>query len=106
MIKKFGVILSIGMLCFNSMKFDSYADEVYKRNLIKGNTRQISMELNESAFKKADEVFLINEEALVDGISLTPLAYAKNAPIIPVKFNVLPSEERTAISSRPAFVST
>ena len=44
------------------------------------------MKLNESAFKKADEAILINEDAIIDGISVTPLAYAKNAPIIPVKW--------------------
>ena len=36
--------------------------------------------------KKSDEAILINEDSIIDGISVTPLAYAKNAPIIPVKW--------------------
>lgn len=87
MIKKFMTVLSISILCFTSMRFESYAEGKYNRNLIKGNTRQISMELNESTFKKSDEAILINEDSIIDGISVTPLAYAKNAPIIPVKWN-------------------
>ncbi|WP_286315795.1 cell wall-binding repeat-containing protein [Romboutsia ilealis] len=86
MIKKFVTILSISILCFTSIGFESYAEGKYTRTLIKGNTRQVSMKLNESAFKKADEAILINEDAIIDGISVTPLAYAKNAPIIPVKW--------------------
>lgn len=94
MIKKFITILSIGILSFTSIGFESYADGKYNRNLIKGNTREISMELNKSIFEKANEVFLINETALVDGISTTPLAYAKNAPIIPVKMNELDNKTK------------
>lgn len=94
MIKKFTTILLISMLCFTSRGFESYAYGKYNTNLIKGNTREISMELNKSIFEKADEVFLINEDALVDGISATPLAYAKNAPIIPVKMNKLDNKTK------------
>lgn len=94
MIKKFITILSISVLFFTSIGVESYADGKYNRNLIKGNTREISMELNKSVFEKADEAFLINETALVDGISATPLAYAKNAPIIPVKINKLDNKTK------------
>lgn len=94
MIKKFTTILLIIMLCFTSRGFKSCADGKYNTNLIKGNTREISMELNKSIFEKANEVFLINEAALVDGISATPLAYAKNAPIIPVKMDKLDNKTK------------
>jgi len=85
MIKKFMTVLSISMLIFNSLKIEVYSDGKYNRKLIKGNTEQISMELNESVFKSADEAILINENAIIDGIAATPLAYVKNAPIIPIK---------------------
>ena len=66
MIKKFITILSIGILSFTSIGFESYADGKYNRNLIKGNTREISMELNKSIFEKANEVFLINTSGACD----------------------------------------
>lgn len=92
MIKKFMTILSIGILSFTSMKFEVYTDSEYNRKLIQGNANQISMELNESAFKSADEAILINEDEMIDSITATPLAYTKNAPIIPVKSKQIDKE--------------
>ena len=47
MIKKIVTILSISIMCFTSMGFESYAKGKYNRTLIEGNTRQISMKLNQ-----------------------------------------------------------
>lgn len=99
MIKKITTILSISLLCFTSTKLDIYANEKYNRNVIKGTPMEISMELNKSAFKKSKEAILINEEALIDGISATPLAYAKNAPIIPVKWKSIDKETKNYLKT-------
>ncbi|MBO3443034.1 cell wall-binding repeat-containing protein [Clostridium sp. CCUG 7971] len=82
MIKKTISAVSLSLLIFTSSTLNIFADSNYKKELIEGKTREISMKLNKSAFKKADEAILINEKSLVDGISATPLAYAKDAPII------------------------
>ncbi|WP_042271303.1 cell wall-binding repeat-containing protein [[Clostridium] dakarense] len=82
MIKKTISAVSLSLLIFTSSTLNIFADSSYKKELIEGNKREISMELNKSAFKKADEAILINKDSLVDGISATPLAYAKDAPII------------------------
>ncbi|MDK2562974.1 cell wall-binding repeat-containing protein [Romboutsia sedimentorum] len=99
MIKKITTILSISLLCFTSTKLDIYANEKYNRNVIKGTPMEISMELNKSAFKKSKEAILINEEALVDGVSTTPLAYAKNAPIIAVKWKSIDKETKNYLKT-------
>ncbi len=99
MIKKITMILSISLICFTSTKLDIYADEKYNRSLIKGNPMEISMELNKSVFKKSKEAIVMNEEALVDGISATPLAYAKNAPIIPVKWKSIDKETKNYLKT-------
>lgn len=82
MIKKTISAVSLSLLIFTSSTLNIFADSNYKKELIEGKTREISMKLNKSAFKKADEAIIINEKSLVDGISATPLAYAKDAPII------------------------
>lgn len=82
MIKKTISAVSLSLLIFTSSTLNIFAEGNYKKELIEGSKREISMELNKSAFEKADEAILINEKSLVDGISATPLAYAKNAPII------------------------
>lgn len=83
MIKKKILTLLVGFM-FATTYIDVYADSNYKKTLINGDNKQISMELNKSYFKKADEAIIINENAGVDAISATPLAYLKDAPIIAV----------------------
>ncbi len=99
MIKKITTVLCVSLLCFTSTKLDIYANEKYNRSLIKGTPREISMELNKSTFKKSKEAIIMNEEALVDGISATPLAYAKNAPIIPVKWKSIDKETKNYLKA-------
>jgi putative cell wall-binding protein len=53
-----------------------------KTDVVDGDRQDISLELNKSVFKKADEVILVNENATVDSISATSLAYARKAPIL------------------------
>lgn len=82
MIKKTISAVSLSLLILTSSTINIYADSKYNRELIEGNTGNISMQLNKKVFKKANEAVLINENSIVDSISATPLAYAKDAPII------------------------
>jgi len=59
-----------------------YANENYKKEVISGTNSEISNSINKRAFKKSDEAIIINENASIDAISATPLAYLKKAPII------------------------
>lgn len=59
-----------------------YAQSKYNKERINGSRREISMELNKSVFKSSKEIILVNEESVIDAISATPLAYAKDAPIV------------------------
>lgn len=92
MIKKTISAVSLSLLVFATSTLNIFADSKYKKELIEGTTEEISMELNKSAFKKADEAILVNEESIVDAISVTPLAYAKDAPIITTEWKKLDKE--------------
>lgn len=92
MIKKTISAVSLSLLVFATSTLSIFADSKYKKDLIEGTNKEISMELNKSAFKKADEAILINEESIVDGISATPLAYAKDVPIITTQWKKLDKE--------------
>lgn len=85
MIKKTILTLLMGITVATT-SISVYASENPKKVIINGSSKKISRELNEKAFKKADEAILINEDASIDAISATPLAYAKNAPIIPTSW--------------------
>lgn len=86
MIKKTISAISLSLLIFTSSALNIYADSKYNKSLIEGSSKEISMKLNKSVFEKADEAIFINEESLVDAISVTSLAYAKDAPIITTKW--------------------
>ncbi|EGT2203215.1 cell wall binding protein [Clostridioides difficile] len=85
MIKKISTILSLVLLISISSTMGVFADAKPKRELIEGSIPEISTELNKRAFKDSKEVILVNEDSIVDSISATPLAYAKNAPIVVTK---------------------
>lgn len=96
MIKKTAMILSVGLLALLPLN-DVYANSNYQKNLIKGSNQQISLKLNKSVFKKSDEAILINENASIDAISATPLAYSKDAPIITTEWKDLDKKTKDYI---------
>ncbi|MGL6107507.1 cell wall-binding repeat-containing protein [Romboutsia sp.] len=82
MMKKIKVLFCALVLILASGTLDVYAQSKYNKERIKGTRREISMELNRSVFKSSKEAIFVNEDSVIDAISATPLAYAKNAPII------------------------
>ena len=85
-----GLVLSFILLISSCENI--FADSKYNKKLIDGDTKQISMTLNKDVFKKSDDIVLINENALIDAISATPLAYKLDAPIITTKSKKLDTE--------------
>ena len=85
MIKKLAYVL-LALFTMVTLSISVYANENYKKEFIKGTNGEISTIINKRAFKKADEVILINENASIDAISVTPLAYLKKAPIITTSY--------------------
>ncbi|MEG0180808.1 MAG: cell wall-binding repeat-containing protein [Romboutsia sp.] len=92
MIKKAVAILSLISVMVISSITDVYAQDGYNNIYIEGSPQEISLELNKEVFKNADEVFLVSEELSTDALSLTPLAYAKDAPILTVEWKKLSKE--------------
>ncbi|MDI0265938.1 cell wall-binding repeat-containing protein [Clostridioides difficile] len=84
MIKKISTILSL-VLLISISTIGVFADTKPKKELIEGSIPEISTELNKRVFKNSKEVILVNEDSIVDSISATPLAYARNAPIVVTK---------------------
>ena len=99
MIKKISTILSLVLLISISSTIGVFADANPKRELIEGSIPEISTELNKRAFKDSKEVILVNEESIVDSISATPLAYAKNAPIVVTKSKKTVVEANKSLNS-------
>ena len=85
MIKKLAYVL-LALFTMVTLSISVYANENYKEEFIKGTNGEISTIINKRAFKKADEAILINENASIDAISVTPLAYLKKAPIITTSY--------------------
>ena len=81
MLKKLTSILLVSFTVITT-SVNVYANENYKEEVIRGTNSEISQSINKKAFKEADEAILINENASIDAISVTPLAYLKKAPII------------------------
>lgn len=79
-----GLILSFIILVSSSKNI--FANSKYNKELIDGDTNQISITLNKKAFEKSDDIILVNEDSLIDAISATPLAYQLDAPIITTKW--------------------
>lgn len=64
-----------------------------------GATRfETAVELSKSKFTAADTVVLINRNAILDGVSATPLATALKAPILYTESNYLQSATKNEIS--------
>lgn len=67
--------------------------------VIGGATRfETAVELSKSKFTTADTVVLINRNAILDGVSATPLATALGAPILYTESNYLQSATKNEIS--------
>lgn len=67
--------------------------------VIGGATRfETAVELSKSKFTNADTVVLINRNAILDGVSATPLATALAAPILYTESNYLQSATKNEIS--------
>lgn len=67
--------------------------------VIGGATRfETAVELSKSKFTNADTVVLINRNAILDGVSATPLATALGAPILYTESNYLQSATKNEIS--------
>ena len=81
MIKKIVCTLLTGIILTTSLS-DIYANEKFTLEHVNGSNAHILKSINEKAFKKSDEAIIINENASIDAISATPLAYLKDAPII------------------------
>lgn len=84
MIKKIATVLSLILTISISSSSVIYA-EVANKELLEGSMAEISRDLNKEVFKSSKEAILINEKSIVDSISATPLAYAKDAPILVTK---------------------
>lgn len=82
MIKRRITGLALSFILLISSSKNVFADSKYNKELIDGDTSQISMTLNKKVFKNSDDIVLVNEDSLIDAISATPLAYKLNAPII------------------------
>lgn len=85
MIKKLSVALSIALTI--TISSTTYLDALNADNVdvIDGTTQEISMELNKNVFKRSDNIVLVNEDSIIDSLGATPLAHAKNAPLIAAK---------------------
>lgn len=85
MIKKLSATLSIALsiFIFTGACIDAY--DAAEKEVIDGKVQDISADLNKKVFKKSKEVILVNEKSIVDSIGATPLAYAKDAPIVVTK---------------------
>ncbi|MBS3957691.1 MAG: SpoIID/LytB domain-containing protein [Clostridiales bacterium] len=53
----------------------------------------------------SDRVFVVNGETLVDALAVSPVAYARRIPIIPVRSASIPAES-AAVLDRPAITRT
>lgn len=89
MIKKIATLLFLIPVICSATIGDVYAENGYTKSKIQGTSQEISLELNKSVFTKADEAILISEVLSTDAISVTPLAYLKNAPIITTEWKNL-----------------
>lgn len=85
MIKKLSATLSIALSIFMFSGASINAYDIANKEVIDGKVQEISTDLNKSVFKKSKEVILVNEKSIIDSIGATPLAYAKNAPIVVTK---------------------
>ncbi|WP_027701369.1 cell wall-binding repeat-containing protein [Metaclostridioides mangenotii] len=85
MIKKLSATLSIALSIFIFSGTCINAYDAAKKEVIDGRVQDISADLNKRVFKKSKEVVLVNENAIVDSIGATPLAYSKDAPIVVTK---------------------
>lgn len=92
MIKKAIAVLSLISIMVISPITDAYAQDGYNNTYVQGSQQEISLELNKNVFKKADEAFLVSEQLSTDALSLTPLAYVKDAPIIATEWKNLSDE--------------
>lgn len=92
MIKKIATLLCLITIICSSSIGEVYAENGYTNTYIEGTAKEISLELNKSVFTKADEAILISEKLATDALSATPLAYAKNAPIITTEWKALSDE--------------
>lgn len=85
MIKKLSVALSIALTI--TISSTTFLDALNSDNVdvIDGTTQEISVDLNKNVFKKSDNIVLVNEDSIIDSLGATPLAHAKNAPLIAAK---------------------
>lgn len=92
MIKKIATLLCLIPIICSTTLGEVYAQNGYTNSYIDKSAQEISLELNKSVFTEAEEVILISEKLATDALSATPLAYAKNAPIITTEWKKLDSE--------------
>lgn len=85
MIKKIFIILLLVLLIFIFSMIGVFVDVNFKRELIEGSILEILIELNKRVFKDFKEVIFVNEELIVDSISVIFLVYVKNVLIVVIK---------------------
>ncbi|MDR1774335.1 MAG: cell wall-binding repeat-containing protein [Clostridioides sp.] len=80
-IKKVILPILIGVSMF--IKIDSlHAYDNLNIENIDGTPNEISNELNNRYFKQSDEIVLIGGGSMYDSVSVSPLAFLKNAPVV------------------------
>ena len=74
--------LAIAMVAGSAVISPVSAAETSVETLIGKNRIETSIKISKDGWKKAETVILVNDSAIPDALTATPLAYAKNAPIL------------------------
>lgn len=74
--------LAIAMVAGSAVISPVSAAETSVETLIGKNRIETSIKISKDGWKSAETVILVNDSAIPDALTATPLAYAKNAPIL------------------------
>ena len=77
---------------------EAKAKEVQVQSIIGNNRYETAVLLSKSQFDSANTVVIANGSSLADGLTVTPLAAYKKAPILLTEVNRLPAETKAEIS--------
>lgn len=71
--------------------------ETTNETLIGKNRIETAVKISKDGWKSAETVILVNDGAIADALTATPLAYAKNAPILLTSKTKLSAETKEEI---------
>lgn len=98
--KKLIILLTSIILFFTNISFanNDMAKSLKQLKLVGKNRYETAVKVSKSGWNKANNVILVNSNALSDALIVTPLAKVKDAPILLIDKNSIPEDTRIEIN--------